>query len=282
MLLLMTTMGQKYLGSALFALALIVYSAAVLTIVLEKTPFFNLPPSPDAIEYFAGGKALAEEGDFQIHVAGRSFPPRYPFGYSLLMVPPFWMGLESIEVPFRVNQVLGLALIVCCFAYLWTCNHYVEAGLAALLLATFPSFIIQARSPMSEMPATIFLAVGLFSIHRFWSLDHRPWGLFGIFALTLTVWCRTALLPFLLVPFCALILKRSGSPRRRLASALAFAFTVLGSLAPLLVYNYLSFGSPFRSGYDLWLGDGADVTSSFGFEHLPGNLLNLAGEVIQS
>ena len=155
----MTERTQRCLGIGLFVMALITYTATVLTIALERTPFYNLPPSPDAIEYFAGGLSIAEEGDYQIHVSGQSFPPRYPFGYSLLMVPFFWLGFESIEVPFRVNQVLGAALIACFFVYLWTCRLYLEAGLAALLLTTFPAFINQARSPMSEMPATIFLAV---------------------------------------------------------------------------------------------------------------------------
>lgn len=277
----MTETGQKVLGVILFASALTFYTVAVLSIELEKTPFFDLPPAPDAIEYFAGAKALAEEGVYRIHVAGQLFPPRYPFGYSLLMVPCFRLGLEPIEVPFRVSQVLGIALLASFFAYLWWRRHYVEAGLTTLILVTFPAFLIQARSPMSEMSATFFLAVGMIGIHSYTCHGRTSRGAFGTFSLMLAIWCRIALLPLLLVPIYALIARQSEQSGRKWIDAAAFFLVMLAGVTPLLVWNYLSFGDPLQTGYHFWLGERAQVESSFSIEYLPTNLLNLAKELVQ-
>ena len=106
--------------------------------------------------------ALAESGEYGIQVAGEFHPPRYPPGYSLLMQPFLWLGASPVEVPFLTSRAFGLATILAVFAGLALLRNLYCAGLAALLVAAFPMFIILSRSPLSDISGGLFCLTAFF------------------------------------------------------------------------------------------------------------------------
>ena len=142
-----------FIGLLLLCVGLILFARLVLAVPLSGTWLPDLHPRPDGEEYFAGAMSLAHEGVFTIHVAGRRVPPRYPFGYSLLMVPILWSHVNPISAPFVVNRLVGLALIISLFLWTWRTCGPTAAGVAVLVTVTMPAFVILCRSPMSEVSA---------------------------------------------------------------------------------------------------------------------------------
>ena len=235
--------------------ALAIFYAAVLRLDLYQTRLLNLDPHPDADEYFAGAVSLARTGTFRIHNAGRMIPPRYPFGFSAMMTPLMWLGVDPVTVPFRVNQLLGLGLILGAFGMFWRTGDRIAAGLTSLFLATLPGLSVLSRSPMSDLSgATVILA----SFYCFWRyVRSRPgdlrWGLAGSALLGVGIWIRTPnqLFMGLFVPIA--LFGQPQSINDRLRTLAIFGLTFLVAVSPVLVYNYWSFGSPLKTGYDYWM-----------------------------
>lgn len=74
-------------GLLLFGLALLIYAGTVLRVPLPDSHGLDLEPSPDGEHYLAGAVSLYRHHQFVLALAGQLPPPRYPFGYSLLMLP---------------------------------------------------------------------------------------------------------------------------------------------------------------------------------------------------
>ena len=64
-------------GAILLFCALTFYYFAVLRIDYAKTSLLDLPPSPDAPEYFAQAKALLKDGWPSIRIGYDKLPPRF-------------------------------------------------------------------------------------------------------------------------------------------------------------------------------------------------------------
>ncbi|MGW8180281.1 MAG: hypothetical protein ACWGQW_16195, partial [bacterium] len=273
---------QKTAAIASLLASICIFRLMVLRIDNERTYAYDLQPEPDAREYFAGAVSLVKECTYQIQLSGSMFPPRYPFGYSLLMVPMLRMGLDPIEVPFSVNRILGLGILLGLFVPLWAYRQYLAAGLACLLMATLPAFVILARSPMSEISGAFFLLIGLIGIVMYVTHDLRWCGLCGTFVLGLSVCIRFLNLPLaVLILILASLLSTPASLRRRLTDAVVFLASFLIALTPLLIYQYQAFGSPFWTGYHFWTDLGKKVTLVFHPKFLSRNLVYLLKEVFQ-
>lgn len=88
--------------------------------------------------------SLHEGFGYRIQLAGELHPPRYPFGYSVSMLPLLWLGVEPVLAPFWVNRVAALALLLQVFFILRAFGGPLAAGLGVLLTATLPAYIILA------------------------------------------------------------------------------------------------------------------------------------------
>src|SRR5919197_2702842 len=101
------------IGALLLLCAVTFYYFAVLRIDYRRTMLLDLSPYPDATEYFAQAKALRRDGWPSIQIGYDKLPSRYPFGYSVLMLP--WLKIlpsaDAVLAPFRTNQALGLVLL---------------------------------------------------------------------------------------------------------------------------------------------------------------------------
>ena len=129
------TTRSFFAGLILLFCALTFYYFTVLRIDYAKTSLLDLPPSPDAPEYFAQAKTLLKDGWPSIRIGYDKLPPRFPSGYPAVMLP--WLKIlpaaDSILAPFRTNQTLGLFLLLAIFGFytslasaLPTCMRYLH------------------------------------------------------------------------------------------------------------------------------------------------------------
>src|SRR5262245_14338541 len=131
-------MNQRTAGMLLFVGGLGIFGATVLRVPLSNTQRLDLDPKPDADHYLAGAVSLYRHHQFAIELGDRHIAPRYPFGYSLLMVPWLAAGVAPVTVPFRVNNAVGVALLVGVFAAFWR-TRPLAGGIGVALLASWPA-----------------------------------------------------------------------------------------------------------------------------------------------
>lgn len=256
-------------STMLLAASLLMFEATVLRLPLERTWFFNLSPAPDAEEYFAGAMSMYREGVFELHYAGRSIPPRYPLGYSALMVPFLYAGVEPIEAPFRVNQVTGLLVLLGVFVGLWRADHVLAAGLSSVLLSTQPLFVAFSRAPLSDLSAAAFVLLSMWCFYCFVRSARPLPAALGAFFLGMGICVRIPNVLF--VPVLATTIW--GLPaipfRRRCVLTVLVSVALIAGAAPLLRYNIRQFGSPLKTGYSAWLPTTSQPTTAFKMRRVP-------------
>ncbi len=241
-------------------LALTFYRFAVLNVDFRKTALLDLAPWPDSIEYFAGATELADHHHFGLRFGGRLYPSRYPVGYPALMVP-FLIASgakERILAPFRVNQTVGLLLLLGFAAYYGLHRRPIAGAAVVALLATFPGFILLARSSLSDLSGAALLmaaaAACSVGIRRASALPLLlAAALLGLATNVRMQYCLLA--PLLLAPAVV----PSWSPLRRVLAIMWSLVSFLAAAAPMLLINWKTFGSPLRNGYQYWLGRLGDV-----------------------
>ena len=143
------------MGTVLLICALTFYYFSVLRIDYRDSNllFFGYA---DPVQYFAQARALLKHSLPTIQIGYDKYPPVYPIGYPVLMLP--WLKIlpdaRSVLAPFRTNQTLGLLLLLAVFGFYAYLAMPLTGGLAALLLATLPGFFTFCRSSMSEISAS--------------------------------------------------------------------------------------------------------------------------------
>ena len=263
---------------ACLAAALLIFYFTVAAFDYSQTPFFNLDPFPDATEYMAAAVSLAERGEYAIQVGGESHPPRYPPGYSLLMQPFLWLGASPVEVPFLTSRVSGLATILVVFAGLVVLRNLYCAGLAALLVAAFPMFIILSRSPLSDVSGGLFCLTAFF---LFWAgVERRRESLLLLAAFLLGLSSIIRVSNLLLVTFLPVVWYLWGGARGRRFS-ICLLVTWAAGVMPLLAFQYYGFGNPVAMGYSYWIPQFGQPWNAFAPEYVLSNLGYLVRESLQ-
>ena len=211
-------------------------------------------PWPDGAEYLDGAVALARGEGHVIHVAGASYPSRYPFGYSLLIAGALKAGVPIIDAPHWVNRVAsGLLVVLFTGLFLYKRRPW-EAALSALLVVTMPAFIIQARSSMSEMSSTLALAVSLGFLFRYSSTPGRRWhGIAGAFLLGLAGCFRNSNAFFFVFLLAAIWARHRRPSRTAVVDALAIGVASVVGASGVLIYNWAYYGHPLATGYGYWI-----------------------------
>jgi hypothetical protein len=241
-------------GTLLFLCALTFYYFAVVKIDYRNTALLDLPPYPDATEYFAQAKALLKDGWPSIQIGYDKLPSRYPFGYPALMLP--WLKIlprgDAVLAPFRTNQTLGLLLLLAVFAFYTYLAMPLTGGFAAFLLATLPGFFTFCRSSISEISASVLIVLA-FMFAYLGVKEERRWKIYlsAVFlGLSLDIRIQSLF-------FAPLLLAMALFPIREMrwrwflhCAALPIVFVLAAS--PLLTFNTIQFHSPFKTGYDFW------------------------------
>jgi hypothetical protein len=173
--------------------------------------------------------------------------PTYPAGVSLLMA--LFQRAAGRQAVFYVVPLLG-GLCVFMTWVLGAATHGRLAGLmAALLLATSPSFMTELMAPASDVAAAAWWTVALALTVRGGSLEALGAGA----AVSAAVLTRPNLVPLAVVlGVCWLwrAFRAAAGERRAILPLALFAGAALpGCLAVAAINQYL-YGSPLRSGYE--------------------------------
>src|SRR5882762_11019083 len=171
--------GRFLLGALLLLCALAFYYVAVLRIDYRNTVLLDLAPHPDATEYFAQAQGLRRDGWPSIQIGYQKLPSKYPFGYSVLMLP--WLKIlpeaDAVLAPFRTSQTIGLLLILAVFAFYSYLAMPLTGGFAVLLLATLPGFFTFCRSSLSEISASLLIVLA-FMFAYLGIKEERRWKIY--------------------------------------------------------------------------------------------------------
>jgi 4-amino-4-deoxy-L-arabinose transferase-like glycosyltransferase len=236
-------------SSALLAAVVILTIAAYLRWTPPATAG-DLRPRPDALEYEAGARNLLRGEGYYVVVEGRAYPPRYPPVFSALLVPflAVWdEGPGSGILAVFASALLGVALTMLASGH----AAGALAGLVAgILLALSPAHVQLSRLVLSDVPSACLAAlVAALLVAGGRARAMRPSAL-AITGLTIGLAAGVrATNALLALPAAFVVALFAGGPR---GPATLLAAAGVGA-APVALYNLWTFGSPFRSGYALWV-----------------------------
>jgi hypothetical protein len=261
---------QAATGIFCLVLALLFYYGAVLRIDFKRTYFLDLGPYPDGVEYFAQANSILKEGAPTIQIGYDKLPSRYPPGYPLLMLP--WLKLlphNEILAPFRTNETVGLLLLISGFIFYFAIGRPLAGGLAALLLATQPSFVSFSRSSLSDLSGAVAIVLAFALVYSGISRMRR-WPIYcAAIVLGLSLCIRPQLVFFApLLIAMALFPANVSWTRWFMHCCLALAvFAVAAS--PYFIVNTVELGHPLKTGYEFWVPALADKQAAFSFHNVP-------------
>ena len=215
----------------------------------------DLKPWPDSFEYSLGAYNLKHHHIYGIKYAGQYYPAMYPYGYPLLIIP-FYIIFGS--QPYNaVYCSLFFSLLTIVFAYMvgrklgnrWT-------GLAAALFVTFlPSHIYFSKLIMSESLSVFLVLLICWLLLKVKELDSRKQrllllvlGLVTGFSVSVHI-TNCLLIPPVLI---ALLLRRKSNPSSLYKEEGIVLFGIILALIPLFLYQSHTYGSPLRTGYEVW------------------------------
>ncbi len=173
--------------------------------------------------------------------------PVYPVGLPLMMA-----GFQRVAGPLAVFYVVPLlgALCVWMTGQLGTVVHGRLTGLlAAVMLATSPSFLFQLVQPMSDVPAAAWWTLTLvLALRNSW-----PAALGAGVAASAAILTRPNLVPLAAVVaacFVVRLARRGGDRRPAIVQLACFVVAALPGCVAVAVLNNMLYGSPLASGYE--------------------------------
>jgi hypothetical protein len=272
-----------FLAGLVFLLsALAFYYFAVLKIDYQKTSLLDLAPYPDATEYFAQAKALYRDRWPSIQIGYEKLPSKYPFGYSVLMLP--WLKIlpeaDAVLAPFRTSQTIGLLLILAVFAFYSYLAMPLTGGFAVLLLATLPDFFTFCRASLSEVSASLLIVLA-FMFAYLGVKEERRWKIYlSAVLLGLSLNIRIQSLFFAPLLLAMALFPMEGTPWRWFLHCAAIPVVFVLAASPTLILNTIQFHSPFKTGYDLWEPYFSEKHLRFRLRYIPTNAAALWRELI--
>ena len=249
-------------------------------LILFKGPYnaSNLDKVPDSAEYAFGGNTIATEGFYTITVNGTKFPPRYPPWFSLLVIAPTYIIIGN-EIGNAIFAITFFAILGIAIAFLIGNKISGECGgiIAALGLLLIPNYYGLGRQIMTDVPCVslILVVFYLYLIMRPSTLSNNLnlYAIVGIiigFCSALRPPCFSIILPFLIVAF--------SSERTRVSLARSFYLLApsIIFIGATIIYNYYTFNSIIRNGYNFWCPVPYDYFSlTFSTKYILPNLIQL-------
>lgn len=224
-------------------------------LVLAKQPF------PDAHEYLNAAYRLAhghgytttvKDNLYSPHIHQAVNPPRFPPGTSLVLAPFALVGTYPGNIEFGI-RLIAVALVI---ATGWAA--FVIAGWYAALLAAFVTSISQfvllnTQIVMSDTLAALLIVICLPLLKR-----HARWS---VYLLGLIAGYGFVIRESGVVVVACVLIALTGWDRLR--AAMAAAVPILG----LAIYNWATFGAPWRTGQSYWLGSFRLYSLSYAIKH---------------
>lgn len=237
-------------GSTAAILAVAVTGATLASVLTVRPLSLRQQPFPDAAEYADAARQLAAGNGYVTYVhRNEPHPPRYPPGFSLALAP-----FAALGGPYPSNVQLGPKVFAALYVLAvvgvtWSIGGPLAAALAAALVGASP-FARQAASyVMSDGFAAALTVISVGLVHAR-APASAPFS--GALSGLLVVVRLSALLNL-----AALLIALAGR-RRVLAAGCA-----LPPLLALGLFQWQTFGSPFKTGYDYWLPGATTFDWSF-------------------
>ncbi len=224
------------------------------------TFFGSAYSSPDAPGYFVQARLIATQatthlepespaqfiGNYWVDIGGGELRSKYPPGLPLVLAAAYRLGGPTVAL--AANAILATLSVLLLFLLARRWLTPLLALAAALILATATPFNHQALSGFAHVAVTAGLLAGLYFIDRW---DETPRASLGFLAGLLigslpAIRYPAALLSLSLAAYAAYLAHRH---RGRIANVLPLAAGAAIPVAALLAYNWMSYGSPFASGY---------------------------------
>ena len=164
--------------------------------------------------------------------------PTFPIGVSAIMALVTLIG--GPNAVFFVAPIMGVITLALVYRLATEWYDADTALLATALVAWNPLFIAYAKQPMSDVPATMWIALALFLAFR-----STPMTAFGA---GLAAGAAVITRPALVVAAAVLPLVARRGEKPLLRATIAAAGVGIGLAVQMAIQNHL-FGSPFSSGY---------------------------------
>lgn len=269
----------------------------VMQLMIYYVPAYSA--GSDESAYFLTAKSIAQRGESSfrcdnpllfvsecmVEVRPGVFEQKYPIGFPLLLAAGYKLG--GITGAFLVNPLFGCLCIVGTvllareLAGRW-------AVLVAMLLAIHPLLLFQSVGGLSHVSDTACIVWGMWCLWRWGRFGGMRWAIPAGLLLGYAACIRyTEAMLGLVMVFVALCRARQpaatvpaiGSPDRSQQAFPGTGFTrawwlevaaMAGAaslaLAPLIVFQWRAFGSPFTTGYS-FCGESAAFSARWFLEH---------------
>ena len=243
--LLMGATVASRMGRARVVQALLV-GAAMASLLLAAIPVLSAPgrhlatqPFPDSADYADAARHIANGDGYVTTLHGRQpFPPPQPPGFAFVLAPFTAFGqypgnLQAAVKWFAVAYLAAAAMAA------WYLAGPLAAVLTSALLAISPFARISGTLVLSDLFAVIPLLAVLMLIRRVSG--------FRVFASALLAGFLVAVRMSMIVALVALALAVPTKYWR------ALVLGAIPGLAVLAIFQWLTFGSPVKTGYGAWL-----------------------------
>lgn len=240
---------QKNLITSALVLAI---AGAVVVMSRERGLPYDTQPDPDAQETMDGARQMFEgNGYVTLFHENKPQPPRYPPSFSIALMPFLSVSEYPANIIFGAKFYALLYLGLAVFAA-WTFGGRFAALLAAIFIGVSPFAENYARIVLSEaFTAGLVLLIVV--------LLHKPSLRRALFAGAIVGILVTVRLQMLVcIPALLLALP---TMRQRVWAALAGAPFLLA----IGIFNWQTFGSFFKTGYDYWLPTVKPFAAEFAF-----------------
>lgn len=232
--------SKKASGRVATALYASVAVIVILSVLSTAPRPFAEQPFPDSQETADAARQLVSGNGYVTFVHGNErHPPRYPPGFSLALAPFAAAGDDYPSNVQRGATFYAALYVLLAVVAAWSLKGPLAGALTAVLIGMSPFARVEASLIMSDG-----FAAGMTMLLIPLLLRPTPQrvALAGALAGALVA----VRLPMVL-NLVALFIVLTWPHRKRL---LLFSPPPLAALA---LYNWLTFGSPFRTGYDYWL-----------------------------
>jgi hypothetical protein len=260
--------GRRIIGTLLKRAFGVVTTGFLLWLVLTTPPrALDQQPFPDTFEYADAAVHLAAGDGYVTSVHDqRPQPPRYPPGFSLVLVPVArWTG-SSVDALLNVTPWLGALYVIAAATTAWLLGGPIAAGLAAALVGSAPFAVESASLLMSDalVAALTCVLAALLQRQSTWSVRATSVLSGGLALMRLSA----------AVAILALLLAIPAQSRRRVV------LLALPGVLALLIYQWATFGSPIAGGYDYWLPQLRMFAVGYAVERPMGDGPTLVGDAL--
>jgi len=208
----------------------------------------------DASAYSLSAYNLYRHHIYGVKLGGQYYPPQYPFGYPLLIIP-FYIIFGS--QPYNaVYCSLFFSLLSIVFAYLIgkKLGNRFTGLMAALFVALCPKHIEFSKYILTETSSAFFTLLICWLLLKVIYLDSKKQRLLLLFLGLITGFSvlvhltNCLLIPVVLISF---LLGRKSNPWSVLKKETIILLGIILALIPLFLYQFHTFGSPLRTGYQM-------------------------------